>query len=99
LRTKEEKVSGKTPGELHRGELAKLVGVAPRNSDSGQASGRRRTFGGRSYVRRVLYLATLVATRFNPRITSFDQRLLGEGKPKKVALTAAMRKLRKLLSM
>jgi transposase len=47
----------------------------------------------------VLYLATLVATRFNPRITSFDQRLLGEGKPKKVALTAAMRKLRKLLSM
>ena len=68
------------------------------NNDSGQASGRRRTFGGRSYVRRVLYLATLVATRFNPRIKAFYQRLAGEGKPKKVALTAAMRKLITILN-
>jgi len=80
-------------GQLNRGEIAKLVGVAPMNNDSGQASGRRRIFGGRSYVRRVLYMATLVATRFNPSIKTFYQRLLGKGKPKKVALTAAMRKL------
>jgi transposase len=85
-------------GELNRGEIAKLVGVAPMNKDSGQASGRRRTFGGRSYVRRVLYMATLVATRFNPRIKTFYQRLLADGKPKKVALTAAMRKLLTILN-
>lgn len=80
-------------GQLNRGQIAKLVGVAPMNRDSGQKSGRRRTFGGRSYVRRVLYMATLVATRFNPRIETFYQHLLSQGKPKKVALTAAMRKL------
>jgi transposase len=85
-------------GTLNRGQIAKLVGVAPLNNDSGQKSGRRRTFGGRSYVRRVLYMATLVATRFNPRIKAFYQRLLSEGKAKKVALTAAMRKLLTILN-
>jgi len=80
-------------GQLNRGQIAKLVGVAPMNRDSGKKSGRRRTFGGRSYVRRVLYMATLVATQFNPRIKTFYQRLLRQGKPKKVALIAAMRKL------
>ncbi len=85
-------------GKLNRGEIAKLVGVAPLNNDSGQASGQRRTFGGRSYVRRVLYMATLVATRFNSRIKTFYKRLLAEGKPKKVALTAAMRKLVTILN-
>ena len=85
-------------GKLNRGEIAKLVGVAPLNNDSGQASGQRHTFGGRSYVRRVLYLATLVATRFNSKIKTFYQRLLAEGKPKKVALTAAMRKLLTILN-
>ncbi len=85
-------------GTLNRGQIAKLVGIAPLNNDSGQKSGRRRTFGGRSYVRRVLYLATLVATRFNPRIKAFYQRLLSAGKPKKVALTAAMRKLLTILN-
>lgn len=85
-------------GELNRGQIAKLVGVAPLNNDSGQTSGQRRTFGGRSSVRRVLYMATLVATRFNSRIKAFYQRLLAEGKPKKVALTAAMRKLLTLLN-
>lgn len=85
-------------GKLNRGEIAKLVGVAPLNNDSGQVSGQRRTFGGRSYVRRVLYMATLVATRFNTRIKTFYQRLLSEGKPKKVALTAAMRKLLTILN-
>jgi transposase len=85
-------------GKLNRGEIAKLVGVAPLNNDSGQASGQRRTFGGRAYVRRVLYMATLVATRFNSRIKTFYQRLLSQGKPKKLALTAAMRKLLTILN-
>jgi transposase len=85
-------------GELNRGQIAKLVGVAPMNGDSGTKSGQRRTFGGRSYVRRVLYMATLVATRFNPRIKAFYLRLLADGKPKKVALTAAMRKLLTILN-
>ena len=85
-------------GKLNRGEIAQLVGVAPLNNDSGQASGQRRTFGGRSYVRRVRYMATFVATRFNSRIKTFYQRLLREGKPKKVALTAAMRKLLTILN-
>jgi transposase len=80
-------------GELNRGEIAKLVGVAPMNNDTGQRQGRRRTFGGRSHVRRVLYMATLVATRFNPQIKAFYQRLLSNKKEKKVALVAAMRKL------
>lgn len=85
-------------GKLNRGEIAKLVGVAPMNNDSGKTSGQRRTFGGRSSVRRVLYMATLVATRFNARIKAFYQRLLREGKLKKVALTAAMRKLLTILN-
>jgi transposase len=85
-------------GELNRAEIAKLVGVAPMNQDSGQSSGRRTTFGGRSDVRRVLYMATLVATRFHPRIKEFYQRLLKAGKAKKAALTAAMRKLLTILN-
>jgi transposase len=85
-------------GNLNRAEIAKLVGVAPINNDTGQSSGRRRTFGGRSYVRRVLYMATLVATRFNPQIKSYYQRLLAKGKEKKVALVAAMRKLLTILN-
>jgi len=85
-------------GELNRAEIAKLVGVAPINNDTGQRSGQRRTFGGRSYVRRVLYMATLVATRHNPQIQAFYQRLLANGKEKKVALVAAMRKLLTILN-
>ena len=63
------------------------------NNDSGKSTGKRKTTGGRSGVRRTLYMATLVATRFNPTIKAFYQRLLAKGKLKKVALTAAMRKL------
>ena len=85
-------------GTLNRGQIAKLVGVAPINRDSGKSTGRRRTFGGRSYVRRVLYMATLAAARFNPKIKVFYQRLVAQGKPKKVALTAAMRKLLTILN-
>lgn len=85
-------------GQLNRAQIAKLVGVAPMNNDSGTGSGKRRTIGGRSYVRRVLYMATLAATRFNPRIQRFYQHLLIQGKPKKVALVAAMRKLVTILN-
>lgn len=85
-------------GQLNRGQIASLVGVAPMNRDSGQVSGKRRTNGGRSAVRKVLYMATLAATRFNPQIKAFYQRLLAHGKEKKVALTAAMRKLLTILN-
>jgi len=85
-------------GELNRGQIAKLVGVAPMNNDSGQKVGKRKTSGGRSSVRRVLYMATLVATRFNARIKAFYVRLLAKGKPKKLALVAAMRKLLTILN-
>ena len=68
------------------------------NNDSGQTTGKRKTSGGRSSVRRVLYMATLVATRFNPRIKAFYVRLLADGKPKKLALVVAMRKLLTILN-
>jgi transposase len=80
-------------GRLNRKEIAALVGVAPLNRDSGTLRGRRRVWGGRRHVRATLYMATLVATRCNPTIRSFYTRLLAAGKPKKLALTASMRKL------
>ena len=67
-------------------------------NDSGQKTGKLKTSGGRSSVRRVLYVAALVATRFNPRIKAFYVRLLANGKPKKLALVAAMRKLLTILN-
>ena len=85
-------------GNLNRGEIAKLVGVAPMVKQSGTRDGKRSIFGGRSYVRRVLYMAALVATRFNPQIKSFYQRLLAKGKAQKVALTACIRKLLTILN-
>ena len=85
-------------GELNRTEIAKLVGVTPINNESGQQARKRRTMGGRSYVRRVLYMATLSATRHNPSIRNFYQRLLAKGKEKKVALVAAMRKFLTILN-
>jgi transposase len=80
-------------GALNQREIAKLVGVAPLNDDSGKRSGARHIRGGRAEVRVVLYMATLTATRCNPVIKAFYQRLLARGKVQKVALTAAMRKL------
>lgn len=85
-------------GQLNRGQIAKLVGVAPINHDSGQHQGKRKTIAGRSSVRRVLYMSALVATRHNSRIKAFYQRLLAAGKPKKLALVAAMRKLLTILN-
>jgi transposase len=80
-------------GTVNRREIAALVGVAPIARDSGKFIGRRYIFGGRADVRSVLYMATLVAVRFNDPIKAMYIRLLSRGKPKKVALVACMRKL------
>jgi transposase len=85
-------------GRLNRHQIAALVGVAPFNQDSGRRRGKRRVVGGRAAVRRVLYMAALTATRFNPLIRAFYQRLVAAGKEKKVALTACMRKLLVILN-
>ena len=86
-------------GALNRGEIAALVGVAPFNRDSGALRGKRTVWGGRRQVRAALYMATLVATRYNPVLRDFYQRLCEAGKPKKVALTACMRKLLTILNV
>lgn len=80
-------------GQLNRRKISALVGVAPFNRDSGIFRGKRMITGGRAEARKALYMATLVATRYNPVIQEFYQRLIKAGKPKKVALTACMRKL------
>ena len=85
-------------GKLTRRQIAKLVGVAPLSRDSGQHNGRRTTWGGRSSARTALYMATLVAARYNPLISAFYKRLLARGKLKKVALVACMRKLLTILN-
>ena len=85
-------------GTLNRRQIAALVGVAPLNRDSGIFHGRRAVWGGRANVRAVLYMATLVATKFNPVIRDFYLRLCSAGKRKKVALTACMRKLLTILN-
>ena len=83
---------------LERRRLAALVGVAPLNRDSGTLRGIRTVWGGRSGVRTTLYMATLCAVRHNPAIREFYGRLVASGKPKKVALTACMRKLLTILA-
>jgi len=85
-------------GALNRKQIAALVGVAPLARDSGTLKGKRLVGGGRAPVRAVLYMAALVASRCNPVIKAFYQRLVAAGKPKKVALTACMRKLLTILN-
>ena len=85
-------------GLLNRRKSAALVGVAPLNRDSGRYHGKRTVWGGRSEVRAALYMATLAATRCNPVIRRFYLRLLANGKAKKTALTACMRKLLTILN-
>jgi transposase len=80
-------------GLLSGKKIAALVGVAPFNKDSGPKRGKRRIFGGREGVRRTLFMAALSASKFNPVIRVFYERLLKSGKEKKVALVACMRKL------
>jgi transposase len=85
-------------GKMDRKKIAALVGVAPMNSDSGKKRGYRKTKGGRGEVRSVLYMSTLVATRYNPLIRTQYQHLLKRGKLKKVALIACMRKFLTVLN-
>lgn len=80
-------------GQLNRQQIAALAGLAPFNRDSGKKRGKRRVFGGRQAVRRVLYMAALSASRHNPIIKDFYLRLISKGKPFKVAITACMRKM------
>lgn len=85
-------------GQVSNTKAAKLAGVAPLNDDSGNRTGKRRVWGGRKIVRGALYMATLSAVRFNPVIRAFYERLISRGKPKKVALTACMHKLLRILN-
>lgn len=80
-------------GQLNRREIASLAGLAPINRDSGKFRGKRMIGGGRSAVRKALYMATLVAKVYYPPICNYYNRLVAKGKPKKLALTACMRKL------
>lgn len=85
-------------GTLGRKQIAALVGVAPRNRDSGILRGRRMVGGGRASVRAVLYMGTLAAVRHNPVLKVFYQRLRTAGKAPKLALTACMRKFLTILN-
>jgi len=86
-------------GQLNRHQIAKLVGVAPLNRDSGQQRGARHIWGGRAQVRGKLYMATMAAIRFNPVLKSFYERLIAKHKPKKVAMVACMRKLLTIINV
>lgn len=85
-------------GKLSGREISALIGLAPVNRDSGTMRGKRTIFGGRPQVRKILFMAALVASRFNPVIRVFYQRLLAAGKPKKLAITACARKLLTILN-
>jgi len=85
-------------GKLNRQQIAKLVGLAPINHDSGKSRGERHIIGGRSTVRCTLYMATLTARTFNPLIKAMADRLTRAGKPFKKVMTACMRKLLTILN-
>jgi transposase len=85
-------------GTLGRKQIAALVGLAPRNRDSGRQRGQRHISGGRAEVRSVLYMASLSAARYNPVLKAFYQRLRAAGKLAKVALVAVARKLLTILN-
>jgi transposase len=86
-------------GTLNRQQISKLVGVAPLNNDSGQQRGTRHIYGGRARVRCMLYMAAFTATRHNPVIKEFYQRLMAKEKPFKVVMTACMRKLLTIINV
>ena len=86
-------------GQLNRHQIAKLVGVAPLNRDSGKQRGTRHIFAGRAQVRAKLYMATLTAIRCNPVIKAFYERLRARNKLKKVAIVACMRKLLTIINV
>ncbi|MBU6520828.1 IS110 family transposase [Pantoea sp. B270] len=80
-------------GSLERRKISALIGLCPYSRDSGNFSGRRMIWGGRSDIRSMLYMAVLSAVRFNPEIKAFYENLIARGKVFKVAMTACMRKL------
>ena len=80
-------------GKLNRVEIAKLVGVAPLNDDSGKFHGHRHIAGGRAPLRKVLFMGTMGAMLHNPQLRAYYDHLRGSGKQHKVALVATMRKL------
>ena len=85
-------------GTLNRKQIAALVGVAPFNRESGRYKGKQKIQGGRASVRNVLYMGTVAGIRSNPVLRSFYERLVAKGKPKKLALTACIRKLLVILN-
>lgn len=85
-------------GQLDEKRIAALAGLAPQACDSGLHRGKRRIWGGRADVRRALYLAGFIASRFDPRLKAFRQRLQNAGKPPKLAITACARKLLTILN-
>lgn len=85
-------------GQLTAKQISRLVGVAPINHDSGQHKGKRMINGGRAPVRASLYMGAVVAIRHNPIIKDFNERLLSRGKPKKLAITACVRKMLVILN-
>jgi transposase len=86
-------------GTLNRQQISKLVGVAPLNNDSGQQRGTRHIYGGRARVRSMLYMAAFSATRYNPVIKEFYERLMAKQKPFNVVMTACMRKLLTIINV
>jgi len=80
-------------GTLDRRKIAALAGLAPHASDSGQRTGKRMIWGGRAHVRRALYLAAFIASRHNPELKAYRQRLETKGKCAKAAIIATARKL------
>lgn len=86
-------------GRLNRKEIARLVGLAPMNRDSGKMRGVRTIGGGRAHVRNALYMPTVVALRHNPKIKECYDRLIANGKKPMVAIIACMRKLLTILNV
>lgn len=80
-------------GSINNKKIASLVGVAPKTNQSGKRICNAHISGGRFFVRKALYMVTLVATRYNKAIKEFYDRLLANGKSPKLALTAVMRKI------
>lgn len=85
-------------GRLDRRRIASLAGLAPHACDSGLSRGKRRIWGGRADLRRALYLAAFIASRYDPTLKAFRQRLEAAGKPVKLAITACARKLLTILN-
>ncbi|TGS15262.1 transposase, partial [Mesorhizobium sp. M1C.F.Ca.ET.187.01.1.1] len=85
-------------GQASRREIAALAGLAPYDFDTGTFKGRRVIWGGRHALRRVVYMAALTASRSNPVLKAFHQRLIANGKQPKVAIVAVARKIMTILS-